>query len=343
MLAAGLTLLGWFAAAQGALLSLALLTRREASAADRLLGGLLAVFAAAAAAITASHDARFAPWTPWLELADVVLAVGSGPVLLAWVLARGAAPGAAPRWLGPALLPALLLAAAGGALVASGGALPQWFLVPAIALQATFTAASIGVRRGRPADLPVRVVLGGMLAVHLAQLVRRLGGPALRDVVPAALAFLLFCLALVALRESAALSWRPRRPGPVSEEEARIHAALVRLLSEERLHLDPDLTVAAAARRLGSTPAALSRAVNRVEGRRFAEVIAERRVAEAKALLLDAGLAHLSVEAIGGRAGFGSRSAFFAAFRRLAGVTPSLYRAGSGGPVQGSPRESAPS
>jgi AraC-like DNA-binding protein len=35
---------------------------------------------------------------------------------------------------------------------------------------------------------------------------------------------------------------------------------------------------------------------------------------------------HTHLEALGRRAGFRSRSAFYEAFRRLLGVTPSLYR-----------------
>lgn len=331
MIEATLAVLGWVAAALAALLALSIATRSAPSSADRLLAGLLAVIAAAAASITASHAAIPGAVERWLDLADVALTFASGPLLAAWVDARTSPSGLAPRWLLVAELPAIATGIAGVVLRLAGGAeRPLWALAAAIGYQIAFTGVAIVLYRRRRDDPYasglVASVLAGMVLVHLAQGLRGQLPGSWRDLVPAALTLLLFALAFVALRDSTGLLTR-RPPLGLSPEAAdSVVSGLERLLRDERIHLRPDLTLAAVATRLKVSPTTLSRAVNRHLGRRFGDLLAERRVEEAKRLLRDPALAHLSVEAIGQRAGFASRSTFFDTFRRLAASTPAEFR-----------------
>jgi AraC-like DNA-binding protein len=59
----------------------------------------------------------------------------------------------------------------------------------------------------------------------------------------------------------------------------------------------------------------------------FHERLNRLRVADVKAQLLDPAADRFTIEGIGGAAGFGSRSALYAAFRRIEGLTPTEFRA----------------
>jgi AraC-like DNA-binding protein len=339
-----LGVLGWIGAAQGLLLSGALLSRRDGEAADRRLGLVLGVAALAVAAITASHAGVSAALGAWLEVGEIALTFAFGPLLAAWVTAASGAP--APRWLVPALAPAALAAAAGVARLAlgRGGASPA-LLAAAIAYQVLWTAVccvAFARRGGAASDEGrglVAAALAGVVLLHGAQAVRWLSPrPELRDLVPATATLLLFALSFVALRSSPWLVGRRARraaSGPPDEEARRILAELERLCRDERAHLEPELSLGSAARRLGVSTTALSRAVNRAGGARFADFLARLRVEEACRLLSDPAVGHLSVEAVGQRSGFRSRSVFYEAFRRATGKTPAEFRERRSGSAAG--------
>lgn len=110
-----------------------------------------------------------------------------------------------------------------------------------------------------------------------------------------------------------------------NEQVAALRERLLAYLAAERPYLRPDLALPDLARELDTLPTHLSRVVNE-SGEGFPELLARYRVEEAKGLLADPALDHLTVEALGRRAGFRSRSAFHEAFRRRVGTTPSAYR-----------------
>ena len=101
---------------------------------------------------------------------------------------------------------------------------------------------------------------------------------------------------------------------------------LRRAMEERRVFLRPDLTLAELADEIGVPRSHLSQLVNERCGKSFPELLAEHRVAEARRLLADRSLDHLTVESIGQRAGFNSRSAFFDAFKKATGQTPAGHR-----------------
>ena len=118
----------------------------------------------------------------------------------------------------------------------------------------------------------------------------------------------------------------PRYPrsGLTPASRAQLFERVGRAVDEERLFLDPDLSVADLAARLASSPREVSEAINAVSGRTFFEFVNAKRIDEARRrLAADPGLRILDVAM---ESGFNSKSAFNNAFRRFAGTTPSAFR-----------------
>ncbi len=91
----------------------------------------------------------------------------------------------------------------------------------------------------------------------------------------------LLALGALMVAEEAATVAEPEEAPVASEGDAALVAALERLMEERRLWLDPDLTLARIARRMGVPAKALSAAVNRVKGENISRVVNGWRVAEA--------------------------------------------------------------
>jgi AraC-like DNA-binding protein len=113
----------------------------------------------------------------------------------------------------------------------------------------------------------------------------------------------------------------------VDPERARRHLdALIALMETERPYRDGDLTLHDLAGRLGISAHNLSEVLNTQVGRSFYDFVNGYRVEEVKEKLGDPRTAYLKLVAIASDAGFNSKSAFNAAFKRHAGMTPSEYR-----------------
>lgn len=125
------------------------------------------------------------------------------------------------------------------------------------------------------------------------------------------------------------------RLGGVAIEEVR--AELQRLMAEERVYLDEDLSLSRLAQDVGLSAHQLSEFLNRHMGRSFAEFVSDYRVREARALLLNE--PGRSILSVAHAAGFNSKSAFYRAFRRATGRDPSEYRRDSPPSVPGMIRE----
>lgn len=192
-----------------------------------------------------------------------------------------------------------------------------------------------GVHRG---VVPAGWIVAFLVLMNVAQLVRLLFGhvapvPALVPLA-AAVGFagtvVLVVWRLVDARPAAAA----RVPTPRYERSgldpdaapvllARIEAAL----GANRLFADAGLTLGKLAAAVDSSPHQVSEVLNRYAGITFHELLNRRRVADVKAQLLDPAADRYTIEGIGASAGFGSRSALYAAFRRLEGTTPVEFRA----------------
>ena len=116
------------------------------------------------------------------------------------------------------------------------------------------------------------------------------------------------------------------RSGLTPERRQALLQAAQRLMTAERLYRDPVLTLPKLARRLAVSPNHLSQALNEELGRTFFDFVNGHRVDEVKSRLRDPASVHLTILALALEAGFNSKSAFNAAFRRHTGTTPKAFR-----------------
>jgi AraC-like DNA-binding protein len=103
-------------------------------------------------------------------------------------------------------------------------------------------------------------------------------------------------------------------------------ARIERALSDHRLFADPGLTLGRLAEAVESTPHHVSEVLNRYAGVTFHELLNRRRVEDVKAQLADPANDKFTIEGLGASAGFGSRSALYATFKRLEGMTPKDWK-----------------
>lgn len=197
--------------------------------------------------------------------------------------------------------------------------------------------------------VPPAWVVGFLGVVNVAQIVRMSFGHVdlVRAIVPLVMSGGFVALvAFVAWRSAAAKPELLPVPAPVAAagkgvapryEKSGLDEAVApellerieRALTRDRLFARADLTLGELARAAGSTPHQVSEALNRYAGQSFHERLNRRRVEDVKAQLLDPANDRYTIEGIGLSAGFGSRSALHAAFRRIEGMTPAAFRAGA--------------
>jgi ligand-binding sensor domain-containing protein/AraC-like DNA-binding protein len=101
---------------------------------------------------------------------------------------------------------------------------------------------------------------------------------------------------------------------------------LTRLMEDEKLYLDPDLTLKKLSERLQVHYNHLSRIINEHLGKSFNDYINTYRIEEAKKRLADPREARKTVLEIAYDTGFYSKSVFNTAFKKFTGMTPSQFR-----------------
>ena len=110
-------------------------------------------------------------------------------------------------------------------------------------------------------------------------------------------------------------------------ERTRLLFRLTTLMEEERLYLDPELTLGRLADRMALTPQVLSYVINEGTQQSYTEYVNRLRVEEVKRQLDDPALVAHTLLSIGLDAGFPSKATFNRVFKQLTGCTPSEYRA----------------
>jgi AraC-like DNA-binding protein len=110
------------------------------------------------------------------------------------------------------------------------------------------------------------------------------------------------------------------------ERATEIVRRLLRLMEIEKPHLEPELTLPELAAKLSVSPHHLSQVINRETNKSFFDFVNEYRVQEAKRLLGSPKHGHLSILGIALDAGFNSKSAFYTAFGKHIGMTPSEFK-----------------
>jgi AraC-like DNA-binding protein len=101
---------------------------------------------------------------------------------------------------------------------------------------------------------------------------------------------------------------------------------LLSLMETEKLYLDPNLSLAALAQRLGCSKENLSQVINEKTDLNFKNFLNKYRVEEAKIRLADPKENQFVLLKIAYDAGFNSKSVFNAAFKKFTGISPSEYR-----------------
>ncbi len=116
------------------------------------------------------------------------------------------------------------------------------------------------------------------------------------------------------------------KPDKLTEEDLqKWRAGLEKLMAEERLYLEPELTLTDLARRLQTNASVLSAVVNRAFGKNFNDFVNAYRVEAVKSMLRDPAVGHLSLLGIGLECGFNSKSTFNRAFRKATGMSPGAW------------------
>jgi AraC-like DNA-binding protein len=171
--------------------------------------------------------------------------------------------------------------------------------------------------------------------LNAAQIVRMAFGhvPVVRALVPLVISAGFIAMAAFATWRSATMGNEPaaapryERSGLDEAIAPELLARIAAALTHNRLFARADLTLAQLAAAAAATPHQVSEVLNRHGGVSFNDLVNRRRVEDVKTQLLDPASARFTIEGIGASAGFGSRSALYAAFKRFEGRTPTAFRA----------------
>lgn len=101
---------------------------------------------------------------------------------------------------------------------------------------------------------------------------------------------------------------------------------LVKAMEQDKLYLDPLLSINQLANHTGVASKLISAVLNQHIGKGFNEYVNGYRVDEVKKKLLQPGLSHLTITGIGMESGFNSQASFLRIFKQQTGMSPSEFR-----------------
>jgi AraC-like DNA-binding protein len=312
------------------------------------MGGWL-LTASALAGIISARLIGLLPTTAAVEHAVNLLGFSAYPLLYLCLREQSGRPTRFSEgwwlWLPASVYVAVL---ATRAALNTGTRVPFVWVLPALLAFTALCVVTVCRRDRRPSDdiVPAAGIVLFLLALNVAQIVRMLFGhvplvPALVPIVMTggfvAIVGLVVWRALNSVIPAhsivgsgvtdAAATPRYGRSGLDAAAAATLFADIERALAERRLFADPHLTLARLAEAVGATSHLVSEALNRHARTGFHELVNRHRVADVKAQLIHPDADRFTIEGIGATAGFGSRSALYAAFKRHEGMTPAEFRA----------------
>lgn len=137
-------------------------------------------------------------------------------------------------------------------------------------------------------------------------------------------------------REIVALAKSSQEPTPEVKDDIDSESSIERnkdimskietVLKESSHYCDPDFSLAALSKLIGSNTKYVSQAINESTGDNFRSYINKLRIYEARQRLADdANFGHLTIQGISESVGFRSSSNFIISFKKITGLTPSLY------------------
>ena len=128
------------------------------------------------------------------------------------------------------------------------------------------------------------------------------------------------------LPEAAAPRRKYEKTALSPDTAADILVRLRALMATDSPYRNPDLSLAGLATQLHLPPHHLSQVINEQGQQNFFDFVNTYRIEDVKRRLQDPETAHLKLEEIGFAAGFNSKSAFNAAFKKSTQTTPSQFR-----------------
>lgn len=321
-------------AVNGILLALYLFTRRTHRLANGMLGALLLAIS------VRTGKSTFYYFNPDISAEFLQIGLSAclliGPLTYLYLhchLADLAGKAVGGRWRWHLLLPVLLIALG---LVFPFSSYPATWrqAIPGIHLYwfsyLLLAGKAIWDARIR-APLPLSVYFGSVLI-----LVAYLSTPVTSYIVGALsftfsihLTILSFLLRADA-RPDAAKKVRYQNSKLGQEEAEALLAALNQVMGEQQLYLNPNLSLAQLAKKVGNLQTTVSQVINERLNQSFNHYVNAYRIEHAKRLLIDE--SHLNMDLVAERSGFNSNSTFFAAFKKITSQTPANYRA-AGGPL----------
>ena len=106
---------------------------------------------------------------------------------------------------------------------------------------------------------------------------------------------------------------------------SEIITRLTQLMESEQPHLDPELNLAGLSNLMKTKPDIISEVLNTSLNQNFFDFINKYRIEEFKLKCLNAENKHLSVMGIAYESGFNSKAAFYRAFNKFEGMSPTAY------------------
>ncbi|MEL6917348.1 MAG: helix-turn-helix domain-containing protein [Bacteroidota bacterium] len=124
-----------------------------------------------------------------------------------------------------------------------------------------------------------------------------------------------------------------KKPNQAQNEAPMTNDSMKKLIDEIDRHMInsesftlTELTILDLAKALNIHPRRISTAINKIRRQNFNTYVNKFRIKKAELLLSDENSDNLSVEGIGNEVGFHSKSAFYSAFKKETGTTPSKYK-----------------
>ncbi|MEM1327500.1 MAG: PAS domain-containing protein [Bacteroidota bacterium] len=108
-------------------------------------------------------------------------------------------------------------------------------------------------------------------------------------------------------------------------EEMQLYYQLQRVLEEEKLYLDANLSLRQLADRLDTNTKYLSQVVNHLANSNFQHYLNTFRIREVTKKIVDPAYRNLTLFGIALQCGFKNKSTFYKVFREIMGMTPKVY------------------
>ncbi|MCB0463886.1 MAG: helix-turn-helix domain-containing protein [Flavobacteriaceae bacterium] len=121
-------------------------------------------------------------------------------------------------------------------------------------------------------------------------------------------------------------SWLADKYETLKTEDKHVSIGDIKhFIDNENYYLKKNASLKELSERLNANPNYISKTINLKTDMNFNEFINLYRIQLSKKRLLDEDFKHLTIEAIGNSVGFKSKSAFYNAFKRHAGLTPTAF------------------